>query len=265
MARINVSVPDPLYERLDRLRDRVNVSRVCTAALEKELDMIEMQPRPADPDVERLLRRLLSGQERWYRRGREDGRAWAVEKATRMEIWRIGANMKQVRAEQLVLAARQPMVPKPFPTAFPRSFPLDDALKRWQEQDAAADVDEVAYMQGWLDAVRELWETVAPALDHERRGAGERTGAGAGAPREGDSPAYRALEERLRASELDEVTLAFREIENLLGRALPESARKHRPWWSNDRTHSHARAWLDPGWRVASVDQQEEVVTFART
>ena len=27
----------------------------------------------------------------------------------------------------------------------------------------------------------------------------------------------------------------------------------------------HARAWLDPGWRVASVDQQEEVVTFTRT
>ena len=116
-------------------------------------------------------------------------------------------------------------------------------------------------MQGWVDAVREIWVAVAPVLDHESRGADEARGA----PREGDSPAYRALEERLRASELDQVTLTFREIEELLGRALPESARKHRPWWSNDRTHSHARAWLDPGWRVTSVDQQEDVVTFARS
>src|SRR5437867_8721153 len=83
MARVNISVPDLLYERLDRLRDRVNVSRVCSAALEKELDMLETRPRPSDPDIERLLQRLLSGQERWYQRGREDGRRWAVETATR--------------------------------------------------------------------------------------------------------------------------------------------------------------------------------------
>jgi hypothetical protein len=34
MARMNISIPDPLYERLDRLRDRVNASKVCASALE---------------------------------------------------------------------------------------------------------------------------------------------------------------------------------------------------------------------------------------
>jgi len=41
LARINLTLPDPLYERLERFRDRVNVSKVCALALTKELDMIE--------------------------------------------------------------------------------------------------------------------------------------------------------------------------------------------------------------------------------
>lgn len=95
MARLNISVPDPVYERLDRLRDRLNASRVCTAALEQELDRIE--GRPAAPAaqklghiVDRIVDRLEGKRDEWYRRGREDGQVWAAEVASLKELHRVG-------------------------------------------------------------------------------------------------------------------------------------------------------------------------------
>ncbi|GEM_PF-7005868 len=58
---MNISVPDALHAHLDHLRDRVNASRVCAQALEKELDMLERGSALgalADPDIAKLLQRL---------------------------------------------------------------------------------------------------------------------------------------------------------------------------------------------------------------
>lgn len=67
------------------------------------------------------------------------------------------------------------------------------------------------------------------------------------------------------SAEQESAVLSFQEIEALLGRPLPPSALVHRAWWAND-THSHvqARAWLQVGWRVASVNLSEGRVTFLR-
>ena len=56
----------------------------------------------------------------------------------------------------------------------------------------------------------------------------------------------------------------FQDVEGVLGRSLPNSARKHQAWWSNTKTHSHAEAWLGAGWRTRDVDVAAETVTFAR-
>lgn len=60
------------------------------------------------------------------------------------------------------------------------------------------------------------------------------------------------------------VLATFAQIEEILGVALPASARKYRPWWANEQagTHVHARAWLDAGRRTSSVDLQAGTVEF---
>ncbi|MDB5456266.1 MAG: hypothetical protein JWP92_1851 [Caulobacter sp.] len=77
---------------------------------------------------------------------------------------------------------------------------------------------------------------------------------------------YEPLKRRLDAGlDVDRLPMTFREIESLLGFPLPASARKHQAWWSNTRIgHSHAAAWLDPGWRTANVDLAAERVTFVK-
>lgn len=60
----------------------------------------------------------------------------------------------------------------------------------------------------------------------------------------------------------------FRELEGILGFALPKSARIHRPWWANHQGigggHSHALAWEMAGWRTAEVDLANESLIFRR-
>lgn len=59
----------------------------------------------------------------------------------------------------------------------------------------------------------------------------------------------------------------FAEIEAILGFGLPDSARLHRPWWSNQRKgggHSHALAWQGAGWRTRAVDLDGETLVFER-
>lgn len=77
---------------------------------------------------------------------------------------------------------------------------------------------------------------------------------------------YQPLSAHLGAVGQARVALTFSAVERILGRALPASARKHRAWWSNERSgsHSHARAWMDVGWRVAAVDFDAGRVEFER-
>ncbi len=60
--------------------------------------------------------------------------------------------------------------------------------------------------------------------------------------------------------------LSFAQIERILARPLPASARRHRAWWSNDTkgSHSHASAWMGTGWLVDAVDLNAATVRFRR-
>jgi hypothetical protein len=76
---------------------------------------------------------------------------------------------------------------------------------------------------------------------------------------------YEPLEKLLKSRRAGRWRVAFRELEALLGFKLPQSAFKYPAWWSNDDTgHSHAKAWLDAGWRTEEVDLAERRLTFAR-
>ncbi|HTK05719.1 MAG TPA: hypothetical protein VL485_00995 [Ktedonobacteraceae bacterium] len=228
MARLNITLPDVLYARLEQLRDRINLSKVCAIALEKEVMMLEGQPTITDPRIAQLLQRLQSTRERWHQRGYEDGVEWAVELATRDELQGVATHLAEQDGRQLAeflqmrskltLATRfapppppppmhhvqppmqravfhaspssvkaMPPIPPgtenvfyhhvgmPFP-GFPESFHPAERLQYWQDQDreksaggqgggaTRIEVDESAYLEGWRDAVKGIWQTIAPAL-----------------------------------------------------------------------------------------------------
>ena len=62
--------------------------------------------------------------------------------------------------------------------------------------------------------------------------------------------------------------VSFVDIESVLGFELPESARMHRPWWSNQRNrrgYGHSLAWQLAGWKTVAVDLAAESLVFERT
>ncbi|MGH8176944.1 MAG: DUF7662 domain-containing protein [Steroidobacter sp.] len=61
-----------------------------------------------------------------------------------------------------------------------------------------------------------------------------------------------------------EVTLTFAEVEKIVGRGLPDSARDHRQWWENQKNGSRAYHWQDAGFKTGPVDMARETVRFYR-
>ena len=60
------------------------------------------------------------------------------------------------------------------------------------------------------------------------------------------------------------IPMTFREIESIVGKALPAS-KNHRAWWSNNPTNNvMTRQWLGAGYETESVDIAAERLVFRR-
>lgn len=75
---------------------------------------------------------------------------------------------------------------------------------------------------------------------------------------------YHPLFEHLLYNGKGQVRMTFAQIEEVLRRKLPESARKRASWWSNHPTgHTQASSgWLRAGYRTSKVDLVNKSVTF---
>lgn len=76
---------------------------------------------------------------------------------------------------------------------------------------------------------------------------------------------YDSLGHFLKGQSTDRVPMSFAEIERITGVKLPESARKHRPWWSNNAKNSvMTKVWLDAGFESEQVDMAGGRLVFRR-
>jgi len=76
---------------------------------------------------------------------------------------------------------------------------------------------------------------------------------------------YAPLHDFLKNQNRALVRLTFSDIEKLIGTTLPPSARKHRPWWSNNPSNSVITdAWLEAGYRSEQVDMEKGTLVFRR-
>ncbi|MEQ7008801.1 hypothetical protein ABN028_21745 [Actinopolymorpha sp. B17G11] len=161
MARRNISIPDELNERLERLRDRVNASKVCAIALEKELGMIEGQTLAPDVDeakVARLVERLQAQQgwkDRWYQRGRRDGETWAQETATLQDLRAFEESWSEL--DQVRVADFDPEDLEGWEDELPEAFQSNDLRRQPPELRGA-------YVLGWYASVQALWRVARTRL-----------------------------------------------------------------------------------------------------
>jgi len=76
---------------------------------------------------------------------------------------------------------------------------------------------------------------------------------------------YTPLGEFLKRQRHERVPMTFGEIEKVIGTKLPLSAKKHRPWWSNNPNNSvMTKVWLDAGFESEQVDMAARKLVFRR-
>jgi DNA-binding transcriptional regulator YiaG len=76
---------------------------------------------------------------------------------------------------------------------------------------------------------------------------------------------YFPLYQYLRDQDKDHIELSFSDLEDILSRELPDSARERRGFWSNRGQGGYqAAAWLEAGYQVVAVDLAIERVEFGQ-
>ncbi len=80
---------------------------------------------------------------------------------------------------------------------------------------------------------------------------------------------YDPLRDYLAGQPGDSCTLTFGDVEAIIRRSLPSSARRannYKSWWANDKTHVQAASWMRAGWRTAGgPDLEAERIRFTRS
>lgn len=69
---------------------------------------------------------------------------------------------------------------------------------------------------------------------------------------------------KFRATFTSVVKLSFAKIDGIIGDNLPMSAYRYEKWWNNSPNSTHAKAWLDAGWKTQEVNLEEGYVVFER-
>lgn len=77
---------------------------------------------------------------------------------------------------------------------------------------------------------------------------------------------YYSLFEHLQKCDQAEITLTFSKIETVMDNSLPASAFNQKNWWSNRDSSSalQAKAWVNAGYHIESVDLTQQTVTFRK-
>lgn len=79
------------------------------------------------------------------------------------------------------------------------------------------------------------------------------------------SKTYKRLGEFLDDQTSDHVALSFDQIEQIIYRKLPKSARTYDAWWSNSPVEGrHNETWLKRGWTTADLNRKSGTVKFIR-
>ncbi len=76
---------------------------------------------------------------------------------------------------------------------------------------------------------------------------------------------YAQLENHLANKGFESIEMTFTEIESVINKPLPDSARKHRAWWSNNPSNSVITyAWLAAGYKTSAVNMEGETLIFRK-
>lgn len=138
--RITITIPNDLHERLQAVKDALNVSRVCQEGLEAAIRIEELK-REKSPNMDTLIERLRIEKEQDVAEWKEQGIVKGKDDALNLSY----NEFKNLETKQSIA----------------------DNWTYWIEEDYFEDmeaVDKDAFFQGWLEGVLSVWDEVKESL-----------------------------------------------------------------------------------------------------
>lgn len=145
MAKISIHIPDDVLERVRQHKNRLNISRVCSNALLKEVEVVSNVP-PMVEQTRRLIDKLKKEMHRQQVESFELGASFAqdfLEKVSYDQLRYWGS---------VVFSERRRLV-------LPEE--IEDRLEKVSlEKKLKSSLDRSSFNRGWLTVMRRTWETV---------------------------------------------------------------------------------------------------------
>ena len=163
--RLTIAIPSGLYERLQTVKQEINISGVCQEALNMAITQKETQTQALTFDHQKLIDRLRLEKKMLTAQIKEEGRKLGVKSAmtlTYKEFQRIERlSQAHVRIDASAfadmwqwLAAREPNLQLQFE---------DDELK---ELVPLHDDNKGMFIEGWIEGVLTVWHQVKDDVDY---------------------------------------------------------------------------------------------------
>jgi hypothetical protein len=145
MAKICIHIPDDILAKVKRHKDRMNISKVCSAALLKEVEVISNIPQMVD-ETKNLIERLRQGMH-----------------AEHSESFNIGVKLAQAYLSKISyerLRAWGTFIPESKrPLVLPEE--VEDYLERCSmEKKLRHPIHRPSFAKGWHVVMKRTWETV---------------------------------------------------------------------------------------------------------
>ncbi len=149
---IFVVLSDELFEKLEKFKERIDISDVCSRALMEEIEKLEKEEENTSDKQSTSIDVEISADDYlrlWKMRGVEDGKRDSEEFSYRafMEILNVYKNLDTLPES---FSSEQVLPGEIYDTIlFPRLKELDDISP-----------EKEAYLKGWVEGVLRTWEKV---------------------------------------------------------------------------------------------------------
>jgi hypothetical protein len=154
--RLNISIPDPLFERIDRIKgnSRMNISAICQDALDRAVELEELKEMDI-PESTKLIMRLQKEKGEYDQRWRELGFKDGVEDAHHLHY---KSFMGVIEAGRLLLEDRESRGAEELLTETSGGSLPDEKMKeRLKLIGGDPSFNAGTYLEGWINGVIRVW------------------------------------------------------------------------------------------------------------
>jgi hypothetical protein len=178
--KVTVTIPDDLAKRLDAVKERFNVSRVCQEALTSEVFRQELASKE-NPTMKDVVERLKAEKEQYYRGCQDRGFEEGYQDAQTMSfpvLSRLGSDVYWAQGSHggTTLTHLESLDPKTAPRGshFYCGYNASTAEEKYPELTAHFTegrddplFNRESYFKGWCRGVAKLWLEVKDQLEGE--------------------------------------------------------------------------------------------------